>query len=61
MTIKFPSPTSPTDSPNDKTLLIGINYSSPPDQPEPDDWPSPLAGPVNDVKEVKKLLMGAAR
>ena len=50
-----------SSTPNVKALLVGINYSSPPDHTEPDDWPSPLSGPMNDVKEMKKLLMGAAR
>jgi hypothetical protein len=63
MTIKFlPSGlcATPVDSPNYKALLLGINYSSPPDHIESEDCPSPLVGPANDVKEMKKMLMGAA-
>jgi hypothetical protein len=63
MTIKFLQSghdLSATDPPNYKALLLGINYSSPPDPTEAGDYPSPLVGPVNDVKEMKKMLMGAA-
>jgi hypothetical protein len=63
MTIKFLSSdpcSTPVDSPHYKALLVGINYSSPPDHIESGDCPSPLVGPVNDVKEMKKMLMGEA-
>jgi len=56
----------PANPPNHKAFLIGINYSSSEEEESgdigsEDDRPSPLVGPVNDVKEVKKMLMGAAR
>ena len=54
--------------PNYKAFLIGINYSSLEEDESDDiasgstdDRPSPLVGPVNDVKAMKKMLMGAAR
>jgi hypothetical protein len=62
MTIKFLSSepcSTHVDPPNYKALLIGINYSSPADHIESRDRPCPLVGPVNDVKEMKKMLMGA--
>ena len=49
------------DPPNYKALLLGINYSSPLGYIESVDRPSPLLGPVNDTKEMKKMLMGATR
>jgi hypothetical protein len=50
-----------TDPANHKALLVGINYSSTSDHDEDRDRPSPLVGPVNDVKEMKKMLMGAVQ
>ncbi|KAI0297815.1 caspase domain-containing protein [Multifurca ochricompacta] len=41
--------------PNHQALLIGINYTSPPDDPE--QGYRQLNGPVNDVKEMKKVLI----
>ena len=64
MAIQFPqfhTSVVPTGPLNYKALLIGINYSSSEDDTEDeDDRPSPLVGPVNDVKEMKKMLIGAA-
>jgi len=65
MAINFPqfhSSVVPPGPLNYKALLIGINYSSSSDDTDSeDDRPSPLVGPVNDVKEMKMMLMGAAR
>ena len=69
MEIDFPQfhpSVDPAKLPNYKAFLIGINYS-PSEEDESDDIdseddrPSPLKGPVNDVKGMKKMLMGAAR
>jgi len=63
---QFHPSVDPANPPNYGAFLIGINYSSSEEEesgdigPE-DDRPSPLVGPVNDVKEMKKMLMGAAR
>jgi hypothetical protein len=62
----FRSHVDPTHPPNHKAFLIGINYSSSEEEGEDDigdedDRPSPLLGPVRDVKEMKTMLMGAAR
>ena len=65
MAIDFPQfhpSVVPTNPPNHKAFLLGINYSfSEDDTGSEDDRPSPLVGPVNDVKEMKMMLMGAAR
>jgi hypothetical protein len=63
---QFRPSVDPDNPPNYKAFLIGINYSSSEEDesddigPE-DDRPSPLVGPVNDVKGMKEMLMGAAR
>lgn len=53
-----------TNPPKHKAFLLGINYSSSSDVTDTDsedDRPSPLVGPVNDVKKMKEMLMGTAR
>jgi len=69
MAIAFPQfhpSVAPANPRNYKAFLIGINYSSEEEEEEEetsddtgsqDDRPSPLVGPVNDVKEMKKMLM----
>ena len=66
MAIAFPQ-FHPSVGPNYKAFLIGISYSSSEEEEESDDTgsqdyrPSPLVGSANIVKEMKKMLMGAAR
>ena len=67
MAIDFPllhPSVDPTNPPKHKAFLLGINYSSSSDVADTDsedDRPSPLVGPVNDVKQMKEMLMGATR
>jgi len=65
MAIEFPqfhSSVVRTGTLNHKALLLGINYSSSLDDTDSEGHrPSPLVGPVNDVKAMKMMLMGAAR
>ena len=49
-----------TRPPNFKALLLCISYSLLPDGSDPGNRPSPLAGPLNDAKEMKTILIGAA-
>jgi hypothetical protein len=55
---RIPVCQSPTAAPpENKALLIGINYASPPGDNE--QGYRELKGPVNDAKEMKKALIGA--
>lgn len=44
--------------PKYKALLLCISYSFYPDGSDPGNRPSPLAGPLNDAKEMKTALIG---
>jgi hypothetical protein len=65
VTFKLPLPRIPrsrkslnTPPPKHNALLIGINYTSPPDQVDHQRPPRPLKGPVRDTMEMKTTLMG---
>jgi hypothetical protein len=56
--IEYPQFHPSTVLPNHTALLLGINYSSPPEDVEPEDRPILLVGPVNNVKEMKEGANG---
>jgi len=68
MAVLFEAPHSPnvlhsrvppgTLPPNYKALLVCISYSLYLEGSDPGDRPSPLAGPLNDAKEMKTALIG---
>jgi hypothetical protein len=47
-----------TPPPNYKAFLLCISYLFFPDGSDPGNRPSPLAGPLNDAKEMKTALIG---
>ena len=50
--------TASTLPPKYKALLLCISYLFCPDGSDPGNRPSPLAGPLNDAKEMKTALIG---